>query len=96
MSTSIINIKTDTKLKKEAQALARRLGISLSAVLNEYLKKFVADRKMTFEDSEEPSEYLIKAIKDSEEDIKNGDVLSFKDHADAIAYLDELITNESN
>lgn len=47
MSISIINFKTDAKLKLEAQKLAAELGVSLSSVLNDALRKFVRDRQIT-------------------------------------------------
>jgi addiction module RelB/DinJ family antitoxin len=90
MSTTIVNIKTDPKLKQEAQELASKLGLSLSSVLNEYLKRFVQDRTITFSEDEEPSDYLIRSIKQAEEDIKKGDVSpSFDSAEDAIAWLDD-------
>ncbi len=41
-----INFKTDKKVKKEAQILAKKMGISLSAVLNMYLNQFVRDQSI--------------------------------------------------
>ncbi len=90
MSTSIVNIKTDPKLKKEAQELAARLGLSLSVILNEYLKRFVNDRTITFQDSEKPSDYLIQTLKKSEEELKKGLVSPTFDNAeDAIEWLND-------
>jgi addiction module RelB/DinJ family antitoxin len=34
MNTAIINIKTDAKVKKEAQAVASDLGLTLSGAIN--------------------------------------------------------------
>jgi len=48
MNTAVINIKTDAELKKEAQQLASDLGISLTSVLNQSLKEFVAEKKKSF------------------------------------------------
>lgn len=36
-----LNIKIDNKIKKEAQKLAKVFGISLSAVVIEYIKNFI-------------------------------------------------------
>ncbi len=41
-----INFKTNEKVKKEAQVLAKKMGISLSAVLNMYLNQFVRDQSI--------------------------------------------------
>ena len=43
MNTTI-NFKTDQKIKKEAQIIAKKMGISLNAVLNMYLNQFVRDQ----------------------------------------------------
>lgn len=42
------SIKIDTDTKKEASKLAEKMGLSLSAVINANLKKFVADRRISF------------------------------------------------
>lgn len=36
-----LNIKIDNKIKKEAQKLANFFGISLDAVVTEYIKNFI-------------------------------------------------------
>ena len=41
-----INFKTNKEIKKEAQLLAKKMGISLSAVLNMYLNQFVRDQSI--------------------------------------------------
>mgnify|MGYP001568678927 CR=1 FL=1 len=88
MNTAIINIKTDVTLKKEAQAVAGEIGVSLSALIKAYLKQLVKSRKVTLR--EEPSAYMIKALKESAEDIKKGRVSpTFDNSDDAIAWLDD-------
>lgn len=42
--TSTIILKTDSKLKTDAQKIAADLGISLSTVINNYLKSFVREK----------------------------------------------------
>ncbi len=42
----VINFKTDPKIKKEAQKIAKEMGISLSAILNMYLRKVVKEKKI--------------------------------------------------
>ena len=88
MNTAIINIKTDVTLKKEAQAVAGEIGVSLSALIKAYLKQLVKSRKVTLR--EEPSAYMIKALKESAEDIRKGRVSpTFDNSDDAIAWLDD-------
>jgi len=45
---TILNIKTDKKLKREAKDLATELGVPLSTVVNSFLKQFVRDKEITF------------------------------------------------
>lgn len=90
MQTSVINIKTNTDTKKQAQKIAEDLGLSLSAVLNGFLKQFVRTKAVSFNLSEEPSEYFMKALKESKEDIKAGRVSpTFDNVKDAVAWLDD-------
>ncbi len=45
---TVINIKTDKKVKRNAQKVAEDLGFSLSAVINAYLKQFVRNKEVYF------------------------------------------------
>lgn len=88
MNTAVINVKTDLALKKESQALAKEIGVSLSALIKAYLKQLVKSRKVTFE--ENPSAYMIKALKESAEDIRKGRVSpAFDNVEDAIKWLED-------
>ena len=92
MSTAVISIETEPDLKAEAQAVAADLGFSLSSLINAFLKNLTLTRAVTFRAaSEEPSDYLIQALKESEEDRKVGRYHSFSSADDAIAFLDNLI-----
>lgn len=95
MNTAVINIKTDIKLKTQAQKIASDLGFSLSALINGYLSQLVKTKTIHFSATEEnPSEYMIQALKESEEHRRRGEVSpSFDNAADAIAWLDKPIKN---
>jgi antitoxin component of RelBE/YafQ-DinJ toxin-antitoxin module len=54
MNSTVINVKTDPKLKMQAQKLASQMGVSLSAVINAGLKKFVSDQELNLSDSYAP------------------------------------------
>lgn len=45
---TIINIKTEKEIKRDAQRIAKNLGLSLSAVINAYLKQFVRNKEVHF------------------------------------------------
>lgn len=67
MNTAVINIKTDPKLKSQAQKISAELGFSLSSLMNAYLKQLVRNKTVFFStSSEEPTEYMIEALEESE------------------------------
>jgi len=87
MNTAVINIKTDPKVKAKAQGVASDLGLSLSAIINGYLKHLVRTKTVHFS-LEEPSEYLIKSLEESESDRGAGRVSPvFGNASDAITWL---------
>ncbi len=95
MQSAIINFTTEEKIKQEAQKLARKMGISLSTVLNNYLKHFVKTKTIVFTaDDEIPNKWLINALTESEADIKAGRVITFKNPEEEFAYLDKEIADE--
>ena len=94
MNTAVINIKTHPQTKKLAQKTARELGLSLSDVINGLLRQFVQTKEITYRAEEKPTPYLIKALKESTEDIKAGRFVSFDKEEDAIAYLDRIIEKD--
>jgi addiction module RelB/DinJ family antitoxin len=94
MQTAVINIRLNPQTKKKAQAVAQGLGMSLSVLINGYLKNLIKTKTVHFDLEEQPSDYLIQCIKEAEEDIKNNRLLSFKKPKDALAYLNKIIENE--
>ncbi|MBU0619491.1 MAG: hypothetical protein V1768_02515 [Patescibacteria group bacterium] len=45
---TLINIKTDQNVKIIAQKMAQDFGLSLSAIINAYLKQFIRTKKNNF------------------------------------------------
>ena len=45
----IDNIKIDADLKLKAQKIAKELGLSMSTVVSHLLRRFVKEKKITFE-----------------------------------------------
>lgn len=91
MNTAVVNVKIDPKTKKEAQKVARDLGVSLSSLIKAYLKEIIRTKTVTFSARPEvPSEWLIKTLKQAEADRKAGRVSPTFDNAqDAIAWLND-------
>lgn len=88
--TAVINVKTEPVVKLRAKRLAENLGLSLSGLVNAYLKQIIRTKTVTFSASdEEPTEYLLQMLKESREDIKTGRVSPFFSNAkEAARWLD--------
>ena len=72
MNQAVINIKIDQKIKIQAQKVAADLGLSLSSLLNAYLRQVVRTREVSFRLEEKPSARLIKSIEEAEKERKKG------------------------
>lgn len=90
-NTAVINIRTEADLKTQAQEIAANLGFSLSSLINGFLKHLVRTKSISFNATvEEPSDYLIQALKESEADRIAGRTSPTFDNAnDAIAWLND-------
>ncbi|KKS33525.1 MAG: DNA-damage-inducible protein J [Parcubacteria group bacterium GW2011_GWC2_42_12] len=88
MNSSVINIKTDIKVKKEAQKVAADLGLSLSGAINGFLKQLIRNKTVLFTLNEgAPSDYLLSSIKESRAERKSDNFHSFKNNQAAINFL---------
>ncbi len=96
MNSAVINIKTNPIIKAKAQAVAEELGFSLSSLINGYLKHLVKTKAVHFTASEEPSDWLIKILKENEKDKKAGKLISFKNFEEEMEYLDKMIENDKD
>lgn len=94
MNTAVVIAKIDPRIKEKAQKAAAELGISLSSVINASLREFIERKTVTFRTPEIPSDYLIKSLKESAEDIKMGRVISFKNPKVALKFLDKMIEDD--
>jgi addiction module RelB/DinJ family antitoxin len=73
MNTATIFIKTEPKVKEEAQKTAEELGFSLSSILNAFLRQFVKTKAVHFSVRDEtPNAYLRSLLKQAEEDLQTG------------------------
>lgn len=90
MNTVVINIKTDLEVKREAQRIAKKLGVSLSALINGYLRQIIRTKRVEFSLDETPNKYLTEAIKNARKQRKKGEASPIFDNAqDAIKWLHE-------
>lgn len=91
MSYNVVAAKVDPQTKKEAMKTAEELGIPLSVVIKAFLKQFVRTKSVEFSArNEEPSEYLIKTIKQALKDKKEGKASPvFNTGKEAIKWLEQ-------
>lgn len=95
MQSAVINFTTEEKTKQAAQKTAKKMGISLSSVLNHYLKHFVNTKTIVFSAEDEvPNKYLVDALNESETDVKAGRVTTFKNGQKTLDYLAAEIKND--
>lgn len=88
-NTAVINIRTNAKVKAKSREIAEKLGLSLSAVINAYLRQLVRTKSVSFSLDEKPTDYLLETLKNSKRDIKEGFVSPAFDNAkDADKWLD--------
>ena len=72
MQTANINIRTDSNLKRKADALYNKLGLTMSTAINMFLKESVRTNSLPLSlKLDEPNEETIKAIEESKEIVKN-------------------------
>ncbi len=83
----MINLKTDPELKKRAAKAAAKLGISISAVLNNELRRFAVEQNVAFEIPEVPNAETAKQMATSKKHIAKGDFHSFASNKEALDFL---------
>ncbi len=85
---TVLNVKTDSNIKKEATIVAREMGVPLSIVVTSLLKKFIDDRELVLDAPRHMSKRLEQTIARAERDLKSGKHSPvFANIADAISWL---------
>jgi addiction module RelB/DinJ family antitoxin len=91
MPTSVINIKTDAMLKKEAQEVARDMGLPLGTIINSYLRELVRERRVISSAPLAVNKKTAKLLKEIDSDIKAGKNADGPfTYDEAIEYLNKL------
>jgi addiction module RelB/DinJ family antitoxin len=88
---AVINLKTDPELKKAATQIANRLGVSVSAVLNNELRRFATEQSVVFEAPEVPNEQTAKHLVASKKQIDKGDYHQFNDNEKSLRFLTDAL-----
>ena len=86
---TMINVKADQEVKRGAQKVASDLGLTLSAVINAYLKQLIRNKSVFFSSIPRMTPELEALIGQAEEDYKKGRNISpvFSDPDEMIKYL---------
>ncbi|MDF7672493.1 type II toxin-antitoxin system RelB/DinJ family antitoxin [Lactobacillus sp. ESL0701] len=71
-----LNVKIDTKLKKEADAVFKDMGLTLSSAITMFLKRSVDDRQLPFQPR------VTSELDRAMDEIKSGNVETFDSIAD--------------
>jgi len=96
MKQIAVTIKIDDQLKADAQKLAKNMGLSLSAIVENKLREVVRERRVVFEEELVPNEKFAKELKEIEADIKAGRNITgtfnsfegLKEHLDSLGHAD--------
>jgi len=68
---TVIHIRADKEVKKNAAQAAKELGLSLSDVINAALRNFIRTREVIFSDTPRMTPELERYLSKVEEDIKH-------------------------
>ncbi len=86
---TLINIKTEKELKKNAQKVAEELGLPLGTILNAYLRELVREKRVVFSVPELPNIHTQKILDNIASDIKlKKNAAGPFAYEEAVAYLD--------
>ena len=90
MSTTSINIRMDTSLKKQFEAFCSDIGLSMTAAFNVFAKKAVREYRIPFEiGAEKPNSETIQAIQEVQAMKANPNIGKSYDDVDEM--MDDLL-----
>lgn len=72
MTKTVLNVKTDVDVKRQAQNLAKEMGVPLSVIVNANLKQFISERRFTIQAPLVPNKRLAKILDKAEKDWNKG------------------------
>jgi addiction module RelB/DinJ family antitoxin len=92
MSSTLLTVRMDTKIKKQAAKVAESLGFTLSSVVNGYLRQLIKQKRVDFSESYEPTPYLERMIKQARKERAKGKGSPIFDNmSDALAWLNKQV-----
>lgn len=91
MEKTLLNVKTERKLKRDAQKVARDLGLPLGTIINSYLRELIREKRVVFAAPPLPNTRTQKMLKRIAADIKDGkNARGPFTYEEAANYLDSL------
>lgn len=72
MNTTLINIKTDRKLKIKARKVAEQMGLPLGTILNNYLRHLVVEKRVVFSVPLVPNKKTAALLRQAPRDFRDG------------------------
>ncbi len=78
---TVISVKVEKEVKESAQSVAKSAGLTLSAIVNAYLRQVVATRRIELYAPEPMTPKLEKLIAEVESELKGGKVSKKFDNA---------------
>lgn len=96
--TTVLNVKIDDKLKKEAQAAAKAIGLPMSTVVSASLREFVRTRSITISDEPQLRPEVEKELIRLSKNAREGKDLSpaFDNVNDALDWLHSEVEKENS
>lgn len=91
MKTSVLNVKVDEQIKKQAQVVASSFGIPLSTLVNAYLMELAETGQIHFSAVEVMTPKMERLVEQADREIKAGQISGpFSTTEEAINYLKSL------
>ncbi|TSC75958.1 MAG: hypothetical protein G01um101430_128 [Parcubacteria group bacterium Gr01-1014_30] len=91
MEKTILNVKTDKKLKEAAQKAAQELGLPLGTIVNAYLRELAREKRILFSVPPVPNlrlQRLLKKVrKETSKSRRRAKPFTYEE---AVKYLDRL------
>ena len=88
MEKTLLNVKTDRKLKRDAQKVAQELGLPLGTIINAYLKELIREKRVVFSEPPAPNVRTQKLLRRIVRDRIGRDSRGPFTYEEAIRYLD--------
>jgi antitoxin component of RelBE/YafQ-DinJ toxin-antitoxin module len=76
MNQAVLTIKIDADIKADSQSLAKKLGLSLSSIIENKLREVVRERRVVFEDLPTLNDSTKSELLSIEKDVLAGNNLS--------------------